>query len=156
MQIGVVSDTHRYKQMVKKVMQVLNHMDLIIHLGDNVEDVKEIEKFYHGNIINVRGNCDFTVDVPPERIEIIEGKKFLITHGHRYDVKYDLSRLRYRALEEEADIVLFGHTHVSEIAYEDGIYFVNPGSPSLPRNGLKSVAIISINDKIIRPDIIEL
>lgn len=137
-------------------MQVLNHMDLIIHLGDNVEDVKEIEKFYHGNIINVRGNCDFSVDVPPERIEIIEGKKFLITHGHRYDVKYDLSRLRYRALEEEADIVLFGHTHVSEIAYEDGIYFVNPGSPSLPRNGLKSAAIISINDKIIRPDIIEL
>ena len=156
MQIGVISDTHGHKQMVKKVMQVLNHMDLIIHLGDNVEDVKEIEKFYHGNIINVRGNCDFTVDVPPERIEIIEGKKFLITHGHRYNVKYDLSRLRYRALEEEADIVLFGHTHISEIAYEDGIYFVNPGSPSLPRNGFKSAAIIDINDKIIRPDIIEL
>lgn len=141
--------------MIRKVVQILSHMDLIIHLGDNVEDVREIKKFYHGRVINVRGNCDFTLDVPNERVENVEDKKFLITHGNRYDVKYGLSRLRYRALEERADVVLFGHTHVSEIDYEDGIYFVNPGSPSLPRNGIKSIAVININNKIIKPDIIE-
>lgn len=65
-------------------------------------------------------------------------------------MKYDLAKLRYRALELEADIALFGHTHVSQIEYIDGIWFINPGSPTLPRNGVRSVAIIGIEgDKVV-------
>lgn len=149
MLIGVISDTHRYNWIIEKAVEPLKDVDLLIHLGDNVQDVNEISKYYKGNIINVKGNCDFSVNVPGERIEVIDGKRFFITHGHRYDVKYDLSRLRYKALEAEADIVLFGHTHVSQIAYEDGIWFVNPGSPALSRDGFNSVALINIeNNKV--------
>lgn len=153
MQIGVISDTHRYTWVIEAAIKKLENSDLIIHLGDNVQDVKEISKYYKGPIINVKGNCDFAVDVPSEKIEIVEGKKLFITHGHRYDVKYDLSRLRYRALEVQADIVLFGHTHVSKIAFEDGIWFVNPGSPAIPRDGFNSVAIILIENGKINPSI---
>lgn len=153
MLIGVISDTHRYTWIIKDIIEKLKSCDILIHLGDNVQDVDEISQYYDGPIINVKGNCDFAVDVPGEITENIEGKKFLITHGHIYDVKYDLSRLRYRALELEVDIVLFGHTHVSKIAFEDGIWFVNPGSPVLSRDGFNSIAIIEIIDGKVNPSI---
>lgn len=151
--IGVISDTHRYTWLIEDAMKKLEGSDVIIHLGDNVKDIKEISKYYDGPIINVKGNCDFAVDTPSERVETIAGKKVFITHGNRYDVKYDLSRLRYKALELKADIVLFGHTHVSKIAYEDGIWFVNPGSPAISRDGFNSVATIKIEDGKINPSI---
>lgn len=153
MLVGVISDTHRYTWCIGNAVNKLMDTDLIIHLGDNVEDVKEIEKYYKGKIINVKGNCDYSVNVPAERIEIIGGKKFFITHGHRYDVKYDISRLRLKAMENKIDIVLYGHTHVSRIDLEDGIWFVNPGSPALSRDAFDSVAIIEINNGRINPSI---
>jgi putative phosphoesterase len=149
LQIGVISDTHRDKKFVHRVRDIFSDMDIIVHLGDNVQDVSQIKKFYTRPVINVKGNCDFSVDVPGERIENIGGKKFFITHGHRYDVKYDLSRLKYKAMEENADVVLFGHTHLSKIIYENGIWFVNPGSPSIPRDGFNSVAVINLEGEII-------
>lgn len=153
MKIGVISDTHRYIWVIENAIKKIGDVDVLVHLGDNVQDVKEIKKYYKGKIINVKGNCDFAVDIPSEKMEVIADKRVFITHGHRYDVKYDLSRIRYKALEVEADIVLFGHTHVSQIAYEDGIWFVNPGSPAVPRDEFYSVAIIEIKDGKINPGI---
>lgn len=153
MLIGVISDTHRYNWVIENAVKKLGLVDVLIHLGDNVQDIKEIKKYYKGKIINVKGNCDFSVDIPSEKVEIIENKKFFITHGHRYDVKYDISRLRYRALEIGADVVLYGHTHISKISFEDGIWFVNPGSPAAPRDGFFSVATINIDNNVINASI---
>jgi uncharacterized protein len=75
LKIGVISDTHRYIRVIGKIMNLFRDVDLIIHLGDNVQDVHAIEKLYKGRIINVRGNCDFAVNTPSERIETIENKK---------------------------------------------------------------------------------
>lgn len=151
MLIGVVSDTHMDKVAIEKISQILKDTDMIIHLGDNVKDVQEIKKYYKNKIISVRGNCDFRSDAPFELLEEIDGNKILITHGHNYDVKYSELRLMYRAKEVGANIVLFGHTHVSKIQYEEGIWFINPGSPSLPRKGGKSIALIDINGKNVKP-----
>lgn len=156
MKIGVISDTHRYTSIISKAIEVFDKPDLIIHLGDNVQDICSIEKFYKGRIINVRGNCDFSTDVPEERIEDIAGKRFFITHGHRYDVKYDILRIKYRAMELNADVVLFGHSHVSMIDYDEGIWFINPGSPSYPRDGSRSVAVIKIENERINASIKEI
>jgi uncharacterized protein len=154
--IGVISDTHRYKWVIEDALKKMGEVDMIIHLGDNIQDVEEISKYFKGKIINVKGNCDFSKSVPAEIIEMIEGKKFLITHGHRYDVKNSMTRLKFKALEVSADVVLFGHSHVSGIAYEDGIWFVNPGSPAFPRDGFFSVALIKLEDGEVKASIIEL
>jgi uncharacterized protein len=154
--IGVISDTHRYKWVIEDALKKMGEVDMIIHLGDNIQDVEEISKYFKGKIINVKGNCDFSKSVPAEIIEMIEGKKFLITHGHRYDVKNSMTRLKFKALEVSADVVLFGHSHVSGIAYEDGIWFVNPGSPAVPRDGFFSVALIKLEDGEVKASIIEL
>ncbi|AJA47446.1 phosphodiesterase [Clostridium pasteurianum DSM 525 = ATCC 6013] len=152
MLIGVLSDTHRINGYIKEACKYTKDCDIIMHLGDNVEDVGEIKQYYKGKIINVSGNCDYT-DVPSEKIEIIEGKKFFLTHGHRYNVKSSLMNLKYKALETGADIVLFGHTHIAISAEEDGILFINPGSVSMPRNGKNSIAFIEIVDGNIKYNI---
>lgn len=146
MLIGVLSDTHRLNGYIKKACEHIKGCDMVIHLGDNIEDVEEIKKYYKKSIINVRGNCDYTEDIPSEKVEIIGDKKFFLTHGHNYNVKSSLINLKYKALEIGADIVLFGHTHIALSDEEDGVLFVNPGSVSMPRNGKNSIAIIEIDD----------
>jgi uncharacterized protein len=146
MKIAVISDTHRDKYSLNQVAKSIQDTDMAIHLGDNVEDVEFIESNYKGKIVSVRGNCDFSSFTPVERFEEVGGKKMFITHGHKYDVKYSLLKLKYRAKELGADIVLFGHTHIAAEIYEDGIWFVNPGSAALPKDSLKSIAVIEISE----------
>ena len=55
-----------------------------------------------------------------------------------------------------ANIVLYGHSHISKVEYEEGIWFINPGSPSYPRNRIKTVCIIDIEDNNIKPQIVEI
>lgn len=156
MLIGVVSDTHKSKWVFDNVYAKLKNVDLLIHLGDNVKDVDEFKNYFSCPIINVRGNCDFSTTTPSETIEVIEGKTFFITHGHNYNVKYTLLNLLYKAKEMGADVVLYGHTHISQILFQEGIWIVNPGSPSLARDGFNSVATIEIKDGKVHPSIISL
>ena len=120
MRIGVISDTHRCISSIEGLRDKIKGLDMLIHLGDNVDDVSIIQKYYKGKIINVKGNCDFSTNTPYDRIEEICGKKIFLTHGHRYGVKENLFKLRYKALETEADIVLYGHTHMGQIDFEEG------------------------------------
>lgn len=144
--IAVVSDTHRDKNSIKRVAEAAKEADLLMHLGDNVGDAEDLEELFKGKVISVRGNCDFMTRAPLEMVKEIEGVKILITHGHKYDVKNSLSQLIYRAEELDVDIALYGHTHVSEINFEGGMWLINPGSASLPREGEKSIAFIELKD----------
>jgi putative phosphoesterase len=154
MRICVISDTHRHASSIDALADKIKAVDVLIHLGDNVDDVAIIEKYYKGRIINVKGNCDFSVGKPNDRLEEVCGKKIFLTHGHRYSVKEGLSKLKYKALETGADIVLYGHTHIAKIDYEEGIWYINPGSAAEPRDGAPSFAIIDISGKSIDPNLI--
>ncbi len=154
MHIGVISDTHRIISSIERLEKEIKGLDVLIHLGDNVDDISIIQKYYKGEIINVKGNCDFSTNTPNDLVKEICGKKIFLTHGHRYSVKENLSKLRYKALETGSSIVLYGHTHVAKIDYEEGIWYINPGSASLPRDGDRSYAIISIEKECIEPNII--
>lgn len=149
MRIAVISDTHRHLYELNQITKIIQDTDIVMHLGDNIEDAEALAGSYKGKIISVRGNCDFASFAPVERLEEVEGKKILLTHGHKYDVKYSLLKLKYRAMEVGADIALFGHTHESLEFYDNGIWFINPGSAALPRDGAKSIAILEIeNNKV--------
>ena len=154
MRIGVISDTHRDISSIEELMDKIKGVDVLIHLGDNVDDISTIEKYYKGKIINVKGNCDFSTSAPSDLVEEICGKKFFLTHGHRYCVKENLFKLRYKALEIGANIVLYGHTHIGKIDFEEGIWYINPGSASQPKDGARSFAIISIKQECIEPNLI--
>lgn len=158
MKIGVISDTHGSIGRTKEALNNIKDLDLVIHLGDYVKDARELEKLLDIEIIYVRGNCDFLdSDVEDEKILEIENKKILITHGHRYDVKDGVSKIFYKGKEENVDIVLFGHSHMSTKVESEGIILLNPGSATEPRNGSKaSIGLINLKKSIIETEIIKI
>lgn len=123
--------------------------DVILHLGDNSSDVEIIKKETGKDVIFVKGNCDIDRSAKVEQIIELENKKIFMTHGHEYGVKSGLLNLHYRGMEVGADIVLYGHTHIASIEKHDGIWFVNPGSVSLPRGLKHTIAFIEIKDGVI-------
>lgn len=132
----LVSDTHGMTRNIVDKMIDLDYKDIdaIIHLGDYVEDGYKLRKILGKDLYLVAGNGDFQSGCRDEEIMEVNACKILLTHGHNYGVKRDLNNLYYRALELEVDLVLYGHTHLSLELEKDGILFVNPGSPSLPRD----------------------
>lgn len=146
MEILIISDTHGRVSIAERVIESLkSSIDMIIHCGDVVNDAKKIKEKYNIPIEYVRGNCDFDLETPSEKVIELAGKCIMITHGHNYGVKYTKTNLYYAAEEKKADIVIFGHTHIAEIEEAYGILYINPGSISLPRNGINSYAILSIS-----------
>lgn len=151
MKIVVVSDTHgRIDEFVNK----LNSMEkpqFIIHLGDYTEDGEKIRVIANVDTIIVKGNGDYLNSTcKEEEVLDIGGKRFFITHGHKYGVKYGLTNLMYRGEEVGADIILFGHTHVPLIVKESDIMIMNPGSVSYPRGieRRKTFGIIDIGETV--------
>lgn len=158
MKIIVVSDTHGRIEEFLEQIEKMDKIDMIIHLGDYLEDGLEIEEKTGIKTMVVKGNGDFLhPGYSEDKIFDIKGKKIFITHGHRYNVRYGVDNLLYKGEEIKADLVLFGHTHVSTLSEESGIIVMNPGSPSLPRGfkGKKTFGIIEI-DKDIKIEIVEL
>ncbi|EKQ51836.1 MULTISPECIES: metallophosphoesterase [unclassified Clostridium] len=146
MLIAVISDTHRISKYIDLAKEVIKSADILIHLGDNVDDVEILEKNFKGKVYAVSGNCDYTTKYPRENIIEVNGKKIFFTHGDLYGVKSSINNIYYRGRELEADIVLFGHTHIHLIEEEDGIILMNPGSISLPRLNKRCIGFIDIND----------
>ena len=147
MLVAVVSDTHRIKKYIEAVKKHLDGVDVLIHLGDNVDDVIELSEGFQGEVYAVTGNCDYSNDYPIERIIELNGVKILATHGHAYNVKYGLNNLYYRVQEVGANIGLFGHTHQELIINENGITLMNPGSISIPRGNGRHIGFIKLEDE---------
>ena len=42
-----------------------------------------------------------------------------------------MSAIKQEARNRQAQVVLFGHTHLPVTAYDDGLYLLNPGSLQL-------------------------
>ncbi|MGO1469525.1 MAG: metallophosphoesterase [Tissierella sp.] len=151
MRILVVSDTHgKNKKLIDKV-KAIKKPDLIFHLGDYVGDGLTISKALEISPIIVMGNGDHpSSGFKEEEIIEIKGKRIFLTHGHRFGVYSNLNRLFYRAKELEADIALFGHTHIPIVKEMEGCILMNPGSPSSPRgfSHKKTFAIIEIDKEI--------
>lgn len=158
MEILVISDSHRRTGVIDKILSSHKEIAYVFFLGDNVGDIEDFDILYpEKRFFAVSGNCDFASTVPSVGLENIAGKNILYTHGHNFDVKYGIERLKDVAQQRGCDIVLYGHTHISNVVYDDGLYIVNPGSCSQPRDGSRpSYCVIDIVDGGIMPRIIEI
>ncbi|MGG7162591.1 metallophosphoesterase [Clostridium ihumii] len=145
--IGVMSDTHGEFIKMDKAMERLKECNIIFHLGDNYKDVEYLKGKYNVEIIAIKGNCDTVNKLSKEKIYIVNDKTIFLTHGDCYNVKSNILNLTYRAFEVNADIVLYGHTHIPIIDKLENIIFMNPGSVGKPRNAHSTAGIIEINDK---------
>ncbi len=83
-------------------------------------------------IVCVRGNCDAEVDGMVLDFDVLTASKVItdgdlvmyLHHGH-----HDLPDLA------PGTVVLYGHTHILEHHEQNGLYFFNPGSTTIPKGG---------------------
>lgn len=147
LKIGVLGDTHEDYKSIDDAMKHFTDVDYIFHTGDHHDDIEYIINRYKVKVLGVRGNCDWTGAT--EISKKFSSKRILLIHGHQYNVKFSLNNLYYKGQEENADMVIFGHTHLPLYVVENNMILLNPGSTGLPRGGsTKSCALIEINDKI--------
>ena len=128
MEYFVFSDSHGYSNNMMTVLK--QHLpDELIFLGDGELDLISVREKYPDLIIHhVRGNCDFSSS-SKETIVIKSGrKKIFLCHGHTMDVKSSLHTLIDTAFNAEADVLLFGHTHVPYTGFSMAMEILNPGT----------------------------
>ena len=157
MKILCFSDSHGDDRCIR--FALLRHPDaeLIIHLGDGLS---EVEKFVFSDSrrkwLCVRGNCDPSISSLPElpkktdSINIM-GHRIVYTHGDLYGVKYSFGGIMGLAAEKEADLVLFGHTHIPcekyvELPSGKSAYLFNPGSAGGDYFAGSSFGVITVTD----------
>jgi putative phosphoesterase len=145
MRVVVISDTHgKCDRLIAYLNHHKNQIDEIWHLGDYHRDV---EHFPDIPVFSVRGNGDVGIKLPDNLLLDRFGFRILLTHGHHYNVKNSLTRLFYKALEQNIDIVCFGHTHKPVNIKEEGVRLFNPGSPTHPYPyTAASIGIIEFSD----------
>ena len=68
MKIAVVSDTHRINKYIDIANKYIKDCEVVIHLGDNIDDVERLSKGFNGEVYSVTGNCDFSNKYPSEQV----------------------------------------------------------------------------------------
>lgn len=129
MRILVVSDTHHNEYSLRRAVLAQPKAQVVIHLGDGEEEASSVRmEFPDKMFLQVRGNCDWGSTLPIFGEITLENVKIFYTHGYTYNVKYGLYDFKAAARDHGAQVALFGHTHKAMTEYENGIYFMNPGS----------------------------
>lgn len=149
MKILITSDTHGYYGRISDLILAEGDFDLMLHAGDGVEDCKNIFFETGLNYYVVKGNNDFFSNETYNKIIDLDGHKILLTHGHKENVDFSMSGLIEKAKQSSCDIVIFGHIHRYVEIKRTDILILNPGSPSLPRDG-KASAMIMTTEKGIK------
>lgn len=151
MKLMFASDLHGSAYWTKKVIESFDSekADYLVLLGDllyhgprnplpqdyNPQAVIQLLNNMKEKIIAVRGNCDSEVDqmvlgfpiTADYNIIPLKNRKLMASHGHIYDEnKLPISL-------NKGDIFIFGHIHVPVLKQLEGIYILNPGSATLPK-----------------------
>jgi uncharacterized protein len=159
--VGLISDTHVPKQAMqipKRVFEIFEKADYIIHAGDLVElaVVDELEQI--APVLAVHGNMDCLEvnDAFPtlNSLRIFQWKIGVI---HNADVAFGLAKSREIVQQNGFNVLVSGHTHTANITWEEGVLYVNPGSATNPSSplGKPSVGLLKITKEQITPQIIE-
>ena len=152
MKLMFASDIHGSASCCKKLLERFEEekADKLILLGDLLyhgprndlpEDyapkaVIEMLNRSKKSLLCVRGNCEAEVDQMVLEFPVMadymtmwtDEKMFFCTHGHLYD-------LENMPFISEGNVVISGHTHIFRAEQKNGVYYINTGSVSLPKNG---------------------
>ncbi|NMP37347.1 MAG: YfcE family phosphodiesterase [Clostridiales bacterium] len=130
MRILVLSDSHRDRFAINEALLRQPSAEIVVHLGDGADEMEDAAVYLRGKkqVIMVNGNCDWFSNLPARETFSVNGVKVLCTHGYAENVKYSVDGLIEAAVDNGAQLVLYGHTHEQKNEYIDGVYYFNPGS----------------------------
>lgn len=159
MKIGVLSDTHVpavAPALPPIIYDIFHGVDLILHAGDIVElsvldDLRAIAP-----VEAVAGNVDSAevqVRLPSKKIIPIGNFTVGLIHGkYKLNVQQEMIRKEF----DNVDLIVYGHSHQPFWGVIDGVYFLNPGSPTDKRHApYNSVALLEVGEDI-RAEIIRI
>jgi len=157
--VGLISDTHVPKLarcVPPKVLEVFQNVDFIIHAGDLV-DLSVIDELEQAApVLAVKGNMDNleAATALPElnSLKIFDWKIGVI---HNPDT-LGFGKMAEIAKQNGFNVLVYGHTHASNVKWEDKILYINPGSPTNPAAAVSqpSVGLLKITKETITPQII--
>jgi len=152
LKILVFSDSHRSCSGMYQAID-FHKPDQIIHLGDLMDDAEELTYVYPRiPICMVPGNCDGWTTAPLIKNITLEGRRFLLSHGHMWGVKSGYGAAIAAARGAGVHVLLFGHTHKPYCEQlEDGLWVMNPGA-SRSSYGLITIENETISCSIRLPD----
>jgi len=124
--LGVLSDTHLASPddaFRRQVAACFGTMDLILHAGD-VTDLSVLDVFDQERFHGVCGNmCNHACRTR------LPARKTFTAFGVTFGLIHDGGSIeRMMDLFPEAEVIVFGHTHVPCVERYGGYLFVNPGS----------------------------
>ena len=144
MRIGLIADTHMpgaLESLWPQVIEAFASVDYILHAGDLhvpqvIDDLASLAPTYA-----VRGNGDIGVDHPQlddTWVLDLDGVKIGVVHEFPTPQRASPEVLQTRIArvfpEQPPDVVVYGHTHHEELHWVNDVLYINPGSPTLPRN----------------------
>ena len=181
MRIGLISDTHlpgMEKEPPYQVARAFEGVDLILHAGDIYipSCLDWLEQFAPVQAVEHHGSANFKGDsrVSEQRTVEVEGYTIGMVHdfmlpGVQKEIRpgvieadfppgESLPQAVQKAFGAPVNIVVFGHSHVAIVEDHQGVLFVNPGSPVLPRQirRLGSVAVLELTSQGRSAHIVEL
>jgi len=161
--VGLISDTHipaRAKTVPKKIFEVFDGANLILHAGDltQLSVVTELEQL--APVVAVCGNMDgYEVSEKLPRMNSVKVYEWKIGVIHDPGIFTGMKRMKTIARENDFSVLVFGHTHRPSLKREEGVIFINPGSPTNPLPPFltkPTVALLRITKEKIEPEIIEI
>ncbi|KYZ76651.1 phosphodiesterase [Anaerosporomusa subterranea] len=157
MKIGVISDTHGDRRSIERAVARVGTTDFWLHAGDHGQDSRSLVELTGLPVVSVTGNCDGRTEAKPDEFLEFEGYRIWLTHGHRNHVREGHADLLFWARKYEVQAVIYGHTHIPEVHWEQDLLIFNPGSASRPRGGFPaSCGLLIVSSQIITPQLIEL
>jgi uncharacterized protein len=156
--IAVVSDTHLprgARRLPAACLDLIARADLTLHAGDFTTAQALDELSALGPVEAVHGNVDEPVlrSLLPERRVVDAG-------GVRIGMVHDAGPRTGRAERlvgafAGCAAVVYGHTHLPELAQHDGVWILNPGSPTERRRAAhRSLIALEVNGEDLAPRLV--
>ncbi|MES1247461.1 MAG: YfcE family phosphodiesterase [Actinomycetota bacterium] len=139
-------------------MEAVRAADLVVHAGDLTSAAFLDELRSYGPPVHVvGGNADepaLRAVLPEQLVLEVDDARIGVVHvpGPAAGREGRLVR-RFPG----CDAVVFGHTHLPVVERVDGVWLLNPGSPTERRRGpFRSFLLLRVSGRTIEPELVEI
>lgn len=126
MKIGIMSDSHKDTFHTKVIIDHLldEGAEYLIHAGD-FELVDNLRELHQTGIpyVSVFGNNDLALVPHHEEFNIHREPHYFSINN----LKFKLMHMPFYMSRDDADIIIYGHTHQVKFKYNEGLLLINPG-----------------------------
>jgi putative phosphoesterase len=157
--LTIVSDTHGDEghRLTGRTLSAVREAECVVHAGDFCTE-SVLDSFHDttDSLAAVVGNNDsqgVRERLPNKRVVDYEGIRLVVVHGHEHSD----TALSLLGRQEEADLVVFGHSHRPGVHEADDMVLLNPGSHAQPRRYRPAHAELdgngtTIEGRLVAPD----